>query len=1062
MAPLKRSRAQDDVDGDVEVEVEVESASSQLRMSNHHQKRTKIALAQAQGGAVVSDDEEDDPENPFATDEFLNDDVEESKINNDASALHDSVLHEPSDSEQEEDEIDEIQATQYVQKQMRQLKQNVAAEMGVIKEVYCRNFMCHSKLRIRLGPLINFIVGHNGSGKSAVLTALQICLGNKASGTNRAKTLKAMIKTGCDSGMVGVKIKNEGDNAYKNELYGDTIIVERHFTKAGSSSYKLKSAEDRLITNKKADLDDLLDYFALQMDNPINVLTQDQSRQFLSNSTSHDKYKFFLRGTRLETLDSDYKLFEENLDKSDIKLRLYNDEVAELKRLYEAAEAKKKRADQNNLIHHRIRDTQRQHAWAQVESAEKLLKDIQEEEQKGEEAVTAAEQVAEEIDARYEAQETAKSAAQAAQQQHEASLVPVQDCLTAAKDAFKANTTKLLEKNTEERIIRENLKKVKREIKKLDDEITSETARLSGEHGDAHAKRQDQLRDLTRKAQEAKNAIDEHKLHLPDLEQRAADAQQLHEDTKPSLDAANDKVNEAKSRMSRLQSEQGNTWAPYHPRSQQLRQEIDKETRWRKKPVGPMGMYVRLLKPEWGSIVESTLGGSLSGYGVTCMDDQQMLNKIARRVGCPAVSFIANAAPLGTEGKEPEADVDTILRILKFDEDIVRNIVIINNIADQTVLIEGIEDGRAFMYPTNGPRPKNVRATLTMSRDSKGRGQRWEYSRAGAEKVGPVREWNGPSRMKADRQQEVQIQRERVQDAQRRLGEAESNLRHLRDEETKAKQAVELHKRESRKLQTAWQKAEDAVEAKQSEIDSNRPQDGKLQELERLKAASVEEKETTEGAFEDVSEQKAVLNDAARELKFAVDKAQEEVDKINNYISDAKARFDQCEMSRVDTLDEKNKAHDDVEFEEKKLQQTRTQVEGQQTVVAEWTAEASKLCERVPVNSGDTPEILEARSHRLQGEYAAAQRAIGGNVVQLTTAWQDARTKYVQGKGNQKQQIKLNKVSRVLECVIGLARMCTDKQLDAEIDVTRATPPLGIVSKVHLRPNAHSVQLSPC
>ena len=73
---------------------------------------------------------------------------------------------------------------------------NRAAQNGVLESVVCTNFMCHSKLSVTFGPLINFIIGHNGSGKSAVLTAIQICLGGKATSTNRGQTLKAFIKEG--------------------------------------------------------------------------------------------------------------------------------------------------------------------------------------------------------------------------------------------------------------------------------------------------------------------------------------------------------------------------------------------------------------------------------------------------------------------------------------------------------------------------------------------------------------------------------------------------------------------------------------------------------------------------------------------------------------------------------------------------------------------------------------------------------------------------------------------------------------------------------------------------
>lgn len=74
--------------------------------------------------------------------------------------------------------------------------QNRAAENGIIESISCTNFMCHGFFEAKLGPLMNFIIGHNGSGKSAVLTALAICLGGKASSTNRGNSLKSFIKEG--------------------------------------------------------------------------------------------------------------------------------------------------------------------------------------------------------------------------------------------------------------------------------------------------------------------------------------------------------------------------------------------------------------------------------------------------------------------------------------------------------------------------------------------------------------------------------------------------------------------------------------------------------------------------------------------------------------------------------------------------------------------------------------------------------------------------------------------------------------------------------------------------
>jgi len=97
----------------------------------------------------------------------------------------------------DEDEL-ELRATQIIQEKysFASDEPNVPADHGIIERVECYNFMCHEHFYIELGPLINFIVGKNGSGKSAILTAITLCLGGKASATNRGQSLKNFIKEG--------------------------------------------------------------------------------------------------------------------------------------------------------------------------------------------------------------------------------------------------------------------------------------------------------------------------------------------------------------------------------------------------------------------------------------------------------------------------------------------------------------------------------------------------------------------------------------------------------------------------------------------------------------------------------------------------------------------------------------------------------------------------------------------------------------------------------------------------------------------------------------------------
>ena len=175
------------------------------------------------------------------------------------------------------------------------------------------------------------------------------------------------------SSILSVKIKNRGESAYQREVYGDAIIVERHFSRSGGSNFKLKTSTGRLISTRKSDLEEICDYFALQIDNPMNILTQDMARQFLNNSTPHEKYKFFMKGTQLEHLDGDYLIVEQNLDtieqdlwKKQEDLKVFEDRARKARNLLAMSE-------RQDTLRDRIQHLGEMMAWAQVEEQEERL-----------------------------------------------------------------------------------------------------------------------------------------------------------------------------------------------------------------------------------------------------------------------------------------------------------------------------------------------------------------------------------------------------------------------------------------------------------------------------------------------------------------------------------------------------------------------------------------------------------------------------------------------------------------------------------------------------------------
>lgn len=309
--------------------------------------------------------------------------LSDSPTSSDGSAVNDRHSSSPSPSlsaddalldEDEDEEELELRQTQIVQEKYahRIDEANIPAEHGILERVECYNFMCHNHFSVELGPLINFIVGKNGSGKSAILTAITLCLGGKASATNRGQSLKSFIKEGKENASIIVRIKNQGEGAYLPDDYGKSIIVERHFTKSGSSGFKIKNEQGRIMSTKKAELDAITDYFSLQIDNPMNVLSQDMARQFLSTSSPAEKYKFFVKGVQLEQLDQDYRLIEESVDQIEEKLRTQAPNIRFLENQRDMAKKKLELSDQQDSLRERIRTYRRQLAWSHVEDAERV------------------------------------------------------------------------------------------------------------------------------------------------------------------------------------------------------------------------------------------------------------------------------------------------------------------------------------------------------------------------------------------------------------------------------------------------------------------------------------------------------------------------------------------------------------------------------------------------------------------------------------------------------------------------------------------------------------------
>ena len=125
----------------------------------------------------------------------------------------------------------------------------------------------------------------------------------KASKSNRAdKGLKGFVREGASSARLEVSIRNTGEDALDPDTYGDTITVERVINASGGASLKIKNQYGHEVGSTRDHLIRITDHFNIDVDNPIVVMSQDASRQFLHSGKDNDKYKFFVTATLLDDI----------------------------------------------------------------------------------------------------------------------------------------------------------------------------------------------------------------------------------------------------------------------------------------------------------------------------------------------------------------------------------------------------------------------------------------------------------------------------------------------------------------------------------------------------------------------------------------------------------------------------------------------------------------------------------------------------------------------------------------------------------------------------------------
>lgn len=93
-----------------------------------------------------------------------------------------------------------------------------------------------------------------------------------------------------------------------------------------------------------------------------------------------------------------------------------------------------------------------------------------------------------------------------------------------------------------------------------------------------------------------------------------------------------EEVQQARNRLRDLMRDRGRQQNGFSDRMPMLLRAIENESSFSRRPIGPLGNHVRLLKPQWSPILENTLGTTLSSFVVTSKRDMNILSKLMQKV----------------------------------------------------------------------------------------------------------------------------------------------------------------------------------------------------------------------------------------------------------------------------------------------------------------------------------------------------------------------------------------------------------------------------------------------
>ncbi|CAF1460702.1 unnamed protein product [Adineta ricciae] len=575
-------------------------------------------------------------------------------------------------------------------------KEKQSYTIGQIKELQMLNFMCHKNFSMKFHPTpMQIVTGANGSGKSTIANAICLCLGAQARTTGRTANVQSFIRKGETSAELTITLANEGAEAYKPELYGKEIQIVRRIS-AARSFYKILGEHRKIIGSGKETVAEIIQALSISPENPLCVLHQEIAKTFLLNSDARKKYQFYMKVSQLDQIKQAYEEAVCTVQSISQRINKMKEKHVDMLRAMEPLDQQVKkieiRRDQEENKHKLEAElivARGNEAQKELSTIKNELDQTQKSKDETEKRLTEIMNRMNDLDRRIKEFSRDKE--------------DVEKDLSSPNGLRELNYQFSKEKKEIELLIYRLSRDCEKCYQSLT-EIEEEQKRLK-KHMDEHQNLSQESNQSDRERLQVENEIqtrENQQLQWNKAMTTYTDEINAKNETirtkKSTLDLIQNELRQKKQELDELEKLEKDRASAYGAWMPDCLKAIQNDNRFKKKPIGPIGRYIRCTEPRWAYAVEKHLASVMSAFICSEYHDERILLELFTTYasGYRPVIFTMKYRDRtpdisGTLERISRANLLSFYQVLKIENVVVECALIDLKQIEATILIENLE-----------------------------------------------------------------------------------------------------------------------------------------------------------------------------------------------------------------------------------------------------------------------------------------------------------------------------------------------------------------------------------